>query len=143
MIRVVIAGHGDLASQVISTAERTLGKQEHLEAISVKFGEAEDDLRDKLNAVLDMAEPDDVIVLSDIFGSSFCKGCVCLAMDGSHVAFVTGVNLPMVLKVLTYRDQVVLVELVSLACKSGREGIRDACGLLDAVERNRDESGSM
>ena len=131
MIRVVVAGHGNLASDIIATAERTLGKQEHLGSISVKFGEGEDDLRNKLNTVLDIAEDDDVIVLSDIFGSSFCTGCVCLARDSVHVAVVTGVNLPMLLKVLTYRDRVSLVELVSLACKSGREGIRDACGLLD------------
>ncbi len=131
MIRVVVAGHGNLAYDVITTAERTLGKQEHLEAVSVKFGEWENDLRSKLDTILDMAEHDDVIVLSDIFGSSFSKGCVCLARDKRRVAVVTGVNLPMVLKVLTYRDRVGLAELVSLACKGGREGIRDACGLLD------------
>ena len=134
MIRVVVAGHGDLASDIMATAERTLGKQEHLEAVSVRFGEAEDDLKNKLSTVLDMAEGNDVIVLSDIFGSSFCTGCVCLARDKGHVAVVTGVNLPMVLKVLTYRGRVDLPGLVSLACKSGREGIRDACGLLDDDE---------
>ncbi len=131
MIRVVIAGHGDFASQIITTAERSLGKQEHFEAISVRFGEWEADLDSKLDTLLDMAEDDDVIVLTDIFGSSFSRKCVCLAKDKRCVAVVTGVNLPMVLKVLTYRDRVGLVELVSLACKGGREGIRDACGLLD------------
>lgn len=131
MIRVVVAGHGNLASDIITTAERTLGKQEYLEAISVKFGEGEADLTNKLNAILEMAGVDEVIVLSDIFGSSFCKGCVYLAKDREQVAVVTGVNLPMVLKVLTYRNKVGLRELVSLACESGREGIRDACGLLD------------
>ncbi len=134
MIRVVVAGHGNLASDIVATAERTLGKQEHLEAISVRFGEAEDDLKNKLGAVLNMAEDDDVIVLSDIFGSSFCTACVCLAKSKGHVAVVTGVNLPMVLKVLTYRERVGLTELVSLACEGGRKGIRDACGLLDKVE---------
>jgi len=131
MIRVVIAGHGDFASQIISTAERSLGKQEHFEAISVRFGEWEADLNSKLDALLNMAGDDDVIVLTDIFGSSFSRKCVCLAKDKECVAVVTGVNLPMVLKVLTYRDRVDLVELVSQACKGGREGIRDACGLLD------------
>ncbi len=131
MIRVVVAGHGNLAYDIITTAERTLGKQESLKAVSVKFGEGESDLRSKLSTVLDMAEHGDVIVLSDIFGSSFSKGCVGLAKDERRVAVVTGVNLPMVLKVLTYRGRVDLPELVSLACKSGREGIRDACGLLD------------
>lgn len=132
MIRVVIAGHGDFASQIIYTAERALGKQEHFEAISVRFGEWEADLDSKLDDLLNMVEDDDVIVLTDIFGSSFSRKCVCLAKDKRCVAVVTGVNLPMVLKVLTYRDRVGLVELVSLACEGGKNGIRDACGLLDA-----------
>lgn len=131
MIRVVIAGHGDFASQIIHTAERALGKQEHFEAISVRFGEWEADLNSKLDALLQIAEDDDVIVLTDLSGSSFSRKCVCLAKDKKCVAVVTGVNLPMVLKVLTHRNQVGLVKLVSLACEGGRDGIRDACGLLD------------
>lgn len=131
MIGVIIAAHGNLASEIIATAEKSLGKQEHLEAVSMRVGEWAGDLKNKLNAVLKMAAIDDVIVLADIFGSSFTNECVCIA---KNVAVVTGVNLPMVLKVLTYRKRTDLRELVSLACKGGREGIRDACGLLDKIE---------
>ena len=38
MIGVIIAGHGDLASEIISTAESVMGKQKYLEAVSVKVG---------------------------------------------------------------------------------------------------------
>ena len=133
MIRVVIAGHGNFPSQIKSTAEKSLGKQEYVQAISIKFGEGQEDLVRKLDTVLDMATNDEVIVLTDLFGSSFCTGCICLAKSKGHVAVVTGVNLPMLLKVLTYRNRVGLTELVSLACEGGKEGIRDACGLLDEV----------
>ena len=131
MIGVVVAGHGNFASEIIATAEKALGKQEHLEAVSMKVGEGESALRNKLDAILKMSEIEDVIVLTDIFGSSFFKECIYLARNKGHVAVVTGVNLPMVLKVLTYRERVDITELVSLACKGGKEGIRDACGLLD------------
>ena len=130
MVGVVVAGHGNVASEIIATAENALGKQEYLEAVSVEVGEGEDALRTKLDAILKMTEINDVLVLADIFGSSFSKECIYLARDKGHVAVVTGVNLPMVLKVLTYRGRTDLGELVSLACIGGREGIRDACGLL-------------
>jgi len=130
MIGVIIAAHGNLASEIISTAERVMGKQKYLEAVSVKVGEEEDNLREKLNAVLRMTEISKVIVLVDIFGSSFCNVCMHFAKDAGQVGVVTGVNLPMVIKVLTYRDSVDLRELVSLACKGGKEGILDACGWL-------------
>jgi len=135
MIGVIVAGHGNLASEIISTAERVMGKQEYLEAVSVKVGEGEDNLKDKLNAVLRMTEISEVLVLSDIFGSSFSNVCMHFAKDAGQVGVVTGVNLPMVIKVLTYRNSVDLRELVSLACKGGKDGILDACGWLDKAEQ--------
>ena len=135
MIGVIIAGHGDLASEIISTAESVMGKQKYLEAVSVKVGEEEEDLRDKLNAVLKMTEISEVIVLSDIFGSSFSNVCMHFAQGARQVGVVVGVNLPMVLKVLTYRDSIDLHELVAMACKGGKEGILDACGWLDKTKQ--------
>ncbi len=134
MIGIIVAGHGSFASEIVSTAERIMGKQEYFEAVSVKIGEAESALKGKLDSILKMTEVDDVLVLSDIFGSSFSNRCIYFAKNSGHIAVVTGVNLPMVLKVLTYRDSVGLVDLVSLACKGGREGIMDACGLLDKAK---------
>ena len=134
MIGIIIAGHGNFASEIISIAENIMGKQKHLEAVSVEIGEGEYGLRGKLNAALETVEVDEALILSDIFGGSISNTCLYFARDKKHIAVVTGVNLPMVLKVLTYRDNVDLGELVSLACKGGRDGILDACGLLDRVK---------
>ena len=134
MIGVIIAGHGNIASEIISVAEEIMGEQKHFEAISVKVGENEDVLRTKLDALLSVVEVDGLLILSDIFGSSFSTSCMYFAKNRKHIAIVTGVNLPMVLKVLTHRNSVVLGELVSLACEGGRAGILDACGWLDKKE---------
>lgn len=134
MIGIIIAGHGNFASEIISIAENIMGKQKHLEAVSVEIGEGECGLNDKLNEALETMEVDEALILSDIFGGSVSNTCLYFARDKKHIAVVTGVNLPMVLKVLTYRDNVDLGELVSLACKGGRDGILDACGLLDKVK---------
>jgi len=141
MIGIIVAGHGNFASEIISIVESIMGKQRCLEAVSMEAGEGEYVLRSKLDTVLEMAEVDKVLILSDIFGGSVSNVCLYFAesmKEGlrpckAQVAVVTGVNLPMVLKVLTYRDSVDLGELVSLACKGGREGILDACGWLDGV----------
>jgi len=134
MIGIIVAGHGNLASEIISTAEKIMGKQKYLEAVSVKVGEGEQALRNKLDVALKVMEVDGLLILSDIFGSSFSNACIYFAKDRTHTAVVTGVNLPMVLKVLTYRDRVDLGELVLLACKGGRDGILDACRRMDEEE---------
>jgi PTS system mannose-specific IIA component len=147
MIGIIIVGHGNFASEIISIAENIMGEQKCLEAVSVKVGEGEYALRNKLDMILKMPafersegpglersegmDIDGTLILSDIFGGSFSNTCMYFAQNRRRVAVVTGVNLPMVLKVLTYRDSVDLGELVSLACKGGKEGILDACGWLD------------
>lgn len=131
MIGVIIVGHGNLASEIISVVESILGKQNLLESVSVKVGEGEETLRQNLERISNIKEIDGILILSDIFGGSFSNSCVYFAKNTKHVGVVTGVNLPMVLKVLTYRNSVSLADLVSLACKGGKDGILDACGLSD------------
>ena len=131
MIGVIVAGHGGFAREIISILQNIMGEQKHVQAVSVGVGEGEHFLRDRLEAALETMEVDEVLILSDIFGGSISNTCLYFAKSRKHVAVVTGVNLPMLLKVITYRESGDLSELVSLACKGGREGILDACGLLD------------
>jgi len=131
MIGVIVAGHGSFASEIISIAENILGKQEALEFVSVGIGEGDYTLSNELEASLEKIDAEEVLILSDIFGGSVSNTCLYFAKVRKHISVVTGVNLPMMLKVLTYRDKVDLAELTSRACKGGREGILDACKWLD------------
>lgn len=130
MIGIIVVGHGNFASELVSVSENILGKQKYLETISVKAGEGEHTLHSKLNELMSNMEIDDVIILSDIFGGSLSNMCLYFAKNKGHIAVITGANIPMVLKVLSYRDRVSLNELVSVACKGGKDGIVDACGIL-------------
>jgi len=131
LIGVIVIGHGNFASELVSLSEGILAKQKYFDMASVKAGEGEYALHTKLNELMGNMEIDDVMILSDIFGGSISNMCLYFAKNKGHVAVVTGVNLPMVLKVLTYRDSVSLNELVSVACKGGKDGIVDACGVLE------------
>ena len=132
LIGVIVVGHGNFASELVSVSENILGKQKYLDTVSVRAGEGEHTLHNKLNELMSNMEIDDVIILSDIFGGSLSNMCLYFAKNKGHIAVVTGVNIPMVLKVLSYRERVVgLNELVSVACKGGKDGIVDACGILE------------
>lgn len=130
MTGIIVAGHGNFAFEIVSIAENILGKQKYLEYVSLKSGEGEYTLNKKLNELINNMEIDNILVLSDIFGGSISNMCIYMAEKRDHIAVITGVNLPMLLKSLTYRDKVSLEELVSLACSGGKDGIVDACGLL-------------
>jgi mannose/fructose/sorbose-specific phosphotransferase system IIA component len=131
LIGVIVVGHGNFATELVSVSENILGKQKYLDTVSVIAGEGEHTLHSKLNELMSNMEIDDVIILSDIFGGSLSNMCLYFAKNKGHIAVVTGVNVPMVLKVLSYRDRVSLNELVSVACKGGKDGIVDACEILE------------
>lgn len=131
MIGIIVVGHGNFASELVSISQTILGKQKYLEAISVNAGEGEHAIHSKLKELMGIMEISDVVILSDIFGGSISNACLYFADHSGHIAVVTGVNLPMVLKVLTYRNNVNLSELVSVACKGGKDGIVDACGIIE------------
>lgn len=127
MIGVIVVGHGNIASDMVSVAEQILhGKQKYFEAINVKVGESEEVIKNNLDRIMKMPEIEGVLVLSDIHGS-FSSACAYIGKNSDTMAVVTGVNLNMVLKVLNHREDMNLEELIDLACKGGKEGIIDVC----------------
>ena len=65
---------------------------------------------------------DGVLVLADLYGATPCNIGLSLADLGVHLRCVSGLNLPMLLRVLNYPEQP-LDELVQIAASGGRGGI--------------------
>ncbi len=63
-----------------------------------------------------------VLVLSDLYGATPCNIGLSMSEHGAHVRCVSGLNLPMLLRVMNYADQK-LPELAEIAASGGRRGI--------------------
>lgn len=63
-----------------------------------------------------------VLVLADLYGATPCNIGLSLAVLGVRLRCVSGLNLPMLLRVLNYADKN-LDELVDIAASGGRSGI--------------------
>ena len=101
MIGVIVAAHGSLADALLDTACMVLRKTEQVLAVSIR---AEDDavsFEQRLrHAVETLAKKSDgVLLLTDMFGGSPANVGMTLHAQGK-VEIVTGVNLPMLIKVL-------------------------------------------
>ena len=102
MVGVVVATHGGLADELLRTAEGIVGKLERCEAVSVGAGTSMDDARARLaDAVARVDEGDGVLVLTDMFGGTPAN--LALTFLDENLEVVTGVNLPMILKLATAR----------------------------------------
>ncbi len=123
MIGILIVAHGDLGHSLIECATHVMGirppKLEH-------FGIQTDDdpcamLPKMETAVENLDEGDGVLILSDIYGATPCN-IVSKLLKDDKVIGIAGVNLPMLVRALTYRNGD-LNALAEKALSGGQQGV--------------------
>jgi PTS system ascorbate-specific IIA component len=123
MIGILIIAHGTLGESLIHCASHVLNKRPpRLKQLGIT---AQDDplllIPQARALVKDLDDGSGVIILSDIYGGSPSNIAAKLLVPG-HVEGVAGVNLPMLIRVLTYRDRP-LATLITKAVSGGCEGV--------------------
>jgi len=102
MVGVVVATHGRLAEELIRTAEGVCGALERCKAVSIGGTSGVEDTRTQLaDAIREVDTGDGVLVLTDMFGGTPAN--LALTFLDDHLEVVTGVNLPMLMKLATCR----------------------------------------
>ena len=130
MIGLVLVTHGRLAREFIAATEHVVGAQSNIGAVCL---EPEDDMDQRREDILAaVAEVDDgagVIVLTDMFGGTPSNLAISI-MDKANVEIIAGVNLPMLIKLASIRDNGALADVVASAQEAGRKYINVASVLL-------------
>lgn len=135
MIKVIIAGHGELPSRLLSTVESITGAIPDCQAISINPGEGRRELRHKIGITLEkFGREEKFLFLTDVFGGSASNIGFSFASD-YKMKIVTGVNLPMLLELANYRELEDLDELAFKLLRVGRESILMADDLLKDKRR--------
>ena len=123
MIGILIVAHGAFGEAIIHSASHVLGKRP-LRVRQVGVTVHDDPaaiLPQALNLVKELNEGDGVLVLTDIYGATPGNIALRLLVPGK-VEGISGVNLPMLIRALTYRDQG-LATVVEKALSGGTEGV--------------------
>ncbi len=107
-----------------------MGKQSNIETISIG---SEDDLEarraDILEAVSRADGKNGVIILTDMFGGTPSNLAISL-METGQIEIISGVNLPMLIKLASTRSDASLTDAVEQAQDAGRKYIHVASQLL-------------
>ncbi|MCX7854843.1 MAG: PTS sugar transporter subunit IIA [Anaerolineae bacterium] len=121
---IVVVAHGDLGEALVRAAEMIMGPQPDLIALSLWPEESPTALQEKLTAALQQAGDRSALVLVDLLGGTPFN-VVARCLPEGNIACVTGVNLPMLLDLLTVRDEGLSpAELAARAVQSGRDSMR-------------------
>ncbi len=130
MIGLVLVTHGALASQFVAAMEHVVGAQGQVAAICIgPDDDMEQRRKDILAAVAGVDSGEGVILLTDMFGGTPSNLAISV-MDKAKVEVIAGVNLPMLIKLASVRDNVPLGKAVDLAQESGRKYISIASRVL-------------
>lgn len=127
MIGIVIVAHGGLARELHKAVEHVVGRQAGMLSISIG---ADDDRSRRQREICDAAdavdEGDGVVIVTDMFGGS-PSNLSLRACRPSNRKILTGVNLPMLIKLAKSRNQPV-ADAVDMAAEAGRRYINSFDG---------------
>lgn len=123
MVGILIVSHGKLAEALISSVQFLVGNLQKIGGVSIwpkdKEKEVKERIRQKIGEVND---GDGVVILTDVLGGTPTSLSLPF-LERERVEVVTGVNIPMLLTLSSYRKGKSLEEISKLAKKSGRRSI--------------------
>jgi PTS system mannose-specific IIA component len=134
MIGVVVVTHGQLATELLHAAETIVGDLPRFAAVSIGWHEDTQDARDEIAQAIGrvrqgQVDGQGVLILTDMFGGTPAN----LAMTflaPNEVEVITGVNLPMLIKIAGVQEQSDLLAVAREMREHGRHAIWVASDLL-------------
>jgi PTS system mannose-specific IIA component len=126
----VIVTHGHLAGELLAAAEMIIGPISHIAAVSIGWHDDVDAARDEVQRAINrVTQGAGVLLLTDMFGGT-PTNIASMFLDEGVIEVVTGVNLPMVIKLASSTGEDSLAEIAGKICDQGRQGIYRAGALL-------------
>ncbi|MFY1830650.1 PTS sugar transporter subunit IIA [Myxococcus fulvus] len=136
MVGLVVASHGRLAEELVSTAEQIVGKLPAVATCNIEPGTPVEELRAKMKQAVSRVDTGDgVIILADLFGGTPCKESLMMCQR-MNLEVLAGVNLPMLLKANSLRsEQMTLPEMATELASYGQRNITCASALLREAQQ--------
>jgi len=131
---MVLVTHGRLADELVAALEHVVGPQPSVATVCI--GPDDDMEQRRLDILQSTAKVDDgagVVVLTDMFGGTPSNLAISI-MDKARIEVIAGVNLPMLIKLASLRQNESLAEAVRGAQEAGRKYINVASQLLADVK---------
>ena len=131
MIGVVLVSHANIAKEMVNVIQHIVGPQENIIPISIF---PNDNIEKKRIEILESVKIVDkgkgVIVLTDMFGGTPSNLAISV-MENERVEVVAGVNLPMLIKMMSLRDKKSIKDLIRISQESGRKYINVASAFFE------------
>ena len=126
----VVVSHGQVANELLAAAEAVVGDLHHIRAVSIGWHDDVEMAKDEIaRAIEDVSQGAGVLLLTDMFGGT-PTNIAASFLGRAPVEVVTGVNLPMVIKLATQEADETLPDLARRIRDQGQQQIHLASEIL-------------
>ncbi len=99
LVGAVLVTHANLGEVLVETARAIVGDAEHIETVSLAWGDPLEDAEERIQAALKKVDQGSgVIILTDMFGGTPSNLSLAF-LEEDRVEVISGVNLAMVIKI--------------------------------------------
>jgi PTS system mannose-specific IIA component len=134
----VIVTHGQVAGELLAAAETIVGVQSHITAVSIGWHDDVELAKDEISrAIKKVSAGAGVLLLTDMFGGTPTNISAMFIKEG-EIEIVTGVNLPMVVKLASQNREVTLDEMAKEVEEQGKQSIYRTQELLEPQKLKKD-----
>ncbi len=134
----VIVSHGQVANELLAAAETVVGELQHITAVSIGW---HDDVElakaEVARAIKKVSQGKGVLLLTDMFGGT-PTNISAMFIEANDIEIVTGVNLPMVIKLASQNKDFSLSEMAKEVESQGKQAIYRASELLMPQKLKKD-----
>jgi PTS system mannose-specific IIA component len=132
VVGVVVVTHGQLAVELLNAAETIVGDLPRFAAVSIGWhedtGDAREEIAQAVAKVQQGHEGQGVLIVTDMFGGT--PSNLAMTFLGQDVEVITGVNLPMLIKLASLGEKLNLLDVAREMRDHGRNAIWVASDLL-------------
>ncbi|KXJ99522.1 MAG: PTS system transporter subunit IIA [Acidobacteria bacterium OLB17] len=137
-IGAVIVSHGQVANELLAAAEAVVGDVENVAAVSIGWHDDVEAAKAEIERAIEkVSDGVGVILLTDMFGGTPTNISAMFLREG-EVEIISGVNLPMVVKVATIGKSVPLADFAKEVEEQGKSAIMRAGDLLEPRKLKKD-----
>ena len=124
-VGVLVVGHGRFAAEMVETLREVVGDIEGIEGITYRADAEPEEIREAIRDAIDRVDTGaGVVVFTDLLGNTTCNMSLQIARGRGGIEVVAGVNMPMLIKLTTARDeQKSAAELADFLHRYGQEHI--------------------
>jgi PTS system mannose-specific IIA component len=132
MIGALVVTHGHLGQELVAAAEMIVGDISHIKGVSIGWHDDVNDARKDIEQrITEVDSGNGVLILTDMFGGT--PSNIALSFhDPGKIDVLTGVNLPMIIKIAGQKEGDTLESLARIVRDQGRSSISMASDFLAA-----------